>query len=64
MADVHTKVLVSENIVALTNNETAKRPIAIANRKLATARVIEFVKPANANFGVIHSRQLHSRARL
>jgi hypothetical protein len=39
MADVHTKVLVSEDFITLPHDETAKGPVTFTDRKLAAARI-------------------------
>jgi hypothetical protein len=41
--DVHTIVLVGKDLVTLSHDKAPKRPVAVANLKLTTTRVVEFL---------------------
>ena len=50
MAGVGAKVLVRVDGIALPDNETAKRPVALADLKFSTTGVIEFVETPDGDF--------------
>ena len=58
MPYVDAKILVGEDTVSLPNNETAERPVAIADLKLPTPRIIQIVQTADANLLFIHAADL------
>jgi hypothetical protein len=56
MTDMDAEILVRINVIPLPDNEPTKRPVALANLELATARVRQFVEPADSNFGGFTAR--------
>ena len=57
MAGVHAIILISENVITLTNDETPERPIALADSKFLATRIIQFVKLTNDY--VLQCRPVH-----
>jgi hypothetical protein len=56
---VHTKILIGEDLIALANDKTKKRPVAITNTKLSATRVGELLQPPDLNFRrVSHQRSM------
>jgi hypothetical protein len=55
MPDVHTVILVSENLVTFPDNESPEWPLTVADRKLATARVVNIGQRPDKNFRLRHA---------
>ncbi len=48
MTYVYAKILVGENFMAATHNETLERPVSLTDMKLATPGIIEIIQSTNA----------------
>ena len=54
MPDVHAEILVGIHFVALADDEAAKRPVAVADRKLAATGILELIEATDGDFLFAH----------
>lgn len=52
---MHAEVLIGKNVIALSDNKTAKWPVAVTNRKLAATGIGYLCKRTDSNFNNSHS---------
>ena len=50
MTHVYAAVLVRVHRATLAHDETTKRPVAVADRELATSGIVNFIQPADGDF--------------